>query len=178
MADYAGGAFVPGATYTAAQTTASGASFTNANITGATISGTVTIAAGSTLTAPAIAGAATMASGAILTTPTIKFTAQDVIATGATGGAGAALSAIYPVIVTCNATGVSGAGVDLPTGAAVAGAWYQIINQMTGVLKIYAVGGTINGTTGTTAFSLTATGNKMATAICTVAGAWSIAGNT
>jgi hypothetical protein len=114
----------------------------------------------------------------VLTTPTIVQTAQDVIATGATGTTAAALSAVTPCLVNANSTGVSGAGVALPTGAALPGAQYTIMNSMTGVLKIYAVGGTINGTTGTTAFSLSSTGNLLAVAICTVAGAWQVKGNT
>jgi hypothetical protein len=49
---------------------------------------------------------------------------------------------------------------------------------MTGDLKIYAVGGTINGTTGTTAVTLTITGNKMGVLSCIEAGAWRFYGNT
>lgn len=172
-------------TQTLSSKTLTSPTMTSPSITGATITGTVTVATGASLVNPSITGATltgaftgahTVASGASITTPTILFTSANVTATGSTGSDAAGLSAITPVIVT--ATGVSGAGVNLPTGAAVVGACYIIHNKMTGVLKIYSTGATINGTTGTTAFSLTATGNLQATAICTVAGAWSIAGNT
>lgn len=129
-----------------------------------------------TLTAPVISGAATIATGAVITTPTILFATANPTATGATGGSGAALSAITPQNVV--ATGTSGAGLDLVTGAAVPGAFYTVMNATTGVLNIYAVGGTINGTTGTTAFAITATGNRTAMAVCVTAGAWTIRGNT
>lgn len=152
-------------------TTTSTQTLTNKTLTSPTISAP-------TVTAPVISGAATVASGAILTTPTVLLTAQNLIATGVTGSDSAAVSAITPALVYCNSTGVSGAGIGLPTGAAVAGALYTIINAQTGVLKVYAVGGTINGTTGTTAYSITATGNLTATAMCVVAGQWRIAGNT
>ncbi len=111
-----------------------------------------------------------------LTTPTVLFTAATVTATGATGSAAAALSAVTPALYTV--TGASGAGVALPTGAAVAGAYYVLVNKMTGAFNVYAVGGTINGVTGTTAFPVTATGNLTANVLCVSAGAWSITGNT
>lgn len=114
--------------------------------------------------------------GQVLTTPSIAFTVANPTATGATGGAGAPLSAVTPQLVT--ATGASGAGLDLVTGAAVAGAFYVIMNGMTGAVNLYAVGGTINGTTGTTAYAITATGNRTALAQCVAAGAWTIRGNT
>lgn len=100
----------------------------------------------------------------------------DVTATGSTGSTAAALPATTPCVVT--ATGTSGAGVGIPKEAAMPGARYDIKNCTTGVLKVYAVGGTINGTTGTTAISITATGNLGASFICTEAGAWQSFGNT
>src|SRR5262245_48167322 len=102
--------------------------------------------------------------------PTFRQTALDVTATGATGSTATDLGLAFPAYVT--ATGASGAGVNLNTGAAVPGAVFWIKNMMTGVLKIYSVGATMNGTTGTTAISLTATGNLTVQAFCTVAGAW------
>lgn len=100
----------------------------------------------------------------------------DITATGATGTTSAAL----PFVTPCNvvATGVSGAGIGIPTGAALPGARYLVNNQMTGALNVYAVGSTINGTTGTTAFAITATGNKMAHIVCVEAGVWIAFGNT
>lgn len=104
------------------------------------------------------------------------LSSQDVTATGATGSTATFLTSVVPALVTV--TGASGAGVQLPTGAAVPGAAYLVKNCMTGALKVYAVGGSINGTTGTTAFTLTATGNLFCAAMCTIAGAWQISGNT
>lgn len=90
---------------------------------------------------------------------------------------GAPLTAVTPQLVI--ATGASGAGLDLPGGATgVVGSYYVVMNQMTGVLNLYAVGGTINGTTGTTAYAITATGNRTAHVTCPAAGAWVIRGNT
>lgn len=102
----------------------------------------------------------------------ITWTAQVLTATGATGTTATEMSANVPVM--CTVTGVSGAGIALPTGAAVPGALYLFKNMTTGVLKIYAVGGTINGTTGTTAVSVTATGNLGGFIMCCAAGAWQI----
>lgn len=166
---------ITGATLTGS--TLSGATITGGTLSGATITGGSITSTGAVLTAPVISGAATLASGATLTTPTIKLTSQNLTATGATGGAGAAISAIYPAFVI--STGADGAGVDLATGAAVPGAYYTIVNlSTTGALNIYAVGGTINGTTGTTPFVLTATGNRTAFVMCATAGAWQAYGNT
>ena len=134
-------------------------------------------AAGSTFTAPVISGAATVASGAVITTPTIYVTTSTGTITGATGGAGLALTAVTPQYVA--ATGTSGAGIDLPGGATGAvGALYHIVNMTTGVMNIYAVGGTINGTTGTTAFAVTATGNRTVDVFSVAAGVWIARGNT
>lgn len=141
---------------------------TGESITGGTFSG-------ATLTAPTISGAATMASGATLTTPTLLMTAASVTATGATGSTAAALSAVTPAWYAV--TGASASGVGLPTGPA--GSVYAFKNMTTGDVLIYCVGGTINGTTGTTAYTLTTTGNDMCFAFCTSAtGAWIVGGNT
>src|SRR5262249_32985998 len=102
--------------------------------------------------------------------------AIDITATGATGSTAALLPATTPCIVV--ATGASGAGVNIPTGAAMPGARYLIKNAMTGALSIYAVGSTIDGTTGTTAKSLTATGNLAINVVCVEAGIWQTMGNT
>lgn len=122
-----------------------------------------------TITSPTITGG-TFSGG------TMPFTGLDVTATGATGSAAASLGSAYPALATC--TGASGAGVNLPTGACVPGAFYVLKNMMTGALNVYSVGATINGTTGTTAYAITTTGNKTAIAYCTVAGAWQVGLNT
>lgn len=101
---------------------------------------------------------------------------QDAVASGATGSTATALSSVTPAVVAI--TGAASSGVGIPTGAAIPGAAYIFYNGTTGAVSIYAVGGTINGTTGTTAFSLTATGNKMAIVACVEAGKWLAFGNT
>lgn len=106
--------------------------------------------------------------------PRITFNVQEATATGATGSTAAAVTVPLPAYVNC--TGASGAGINLPVP--VAGDQAMLRNAMTGVLKIYCVGGTINGTTGTTAVSVTATGNLTAWANCATAGAWYVLGNT
>lgn len=99
----------------------------------------------------------------------------SITATGATGSAAADSGILVPAIL--NVTGTSGAGINLNTGC-VAGTELTIHNAMTGALNIYSVGGTINGTTGTTAVSLTATGNKTINIYNTAAGTWVAYGNT
>lgn len=139
-----------------------------------TVSSTSTLT-NKTLTAPVISGAATLASGAVLTTPTVIVTTAGVTATGATGGSGAVVPTVTPAALTI--TGATGSGVDLPTGPA--GAMYLLNNVSAAGIRFYCVGGTINGTTGTTAFVITPTGNKTAWAYNTTAtGAWFICGNT
>jgi hypothetical protein len=181
--------------------TLSGPTISSPTITGATISGTVatgsTIAApvlsgtvtgtytlagtvtgtAMTLTAPVISGAATVASGATITTPTLLVTAQNVTSTGTGAADATVLSSITPAFVT-HTTGATGSGIALPAAAAVPGAMYWISNQVAVSLRIYSSGATINGTTGTTAFVLTNTGNKLVTVGCTIAGAWIASGNT
>lgn len=105
------------------------------------------------------------------TTPISRMNAQEVTATGATGTDAAAIIASPPAFL--NATGVSGTGFNLPIPAV--GDFYSFRNNGTGVIKIYCVGGTINGTTGTTAVSVTATGDLGGIAQCATAGAWYIA---
>jgi hypothetical protein len=99
------------------------------------------------------------------------FIPYDVTATGATGSTA---TNIGPGPGLIAATGVSGTGINLLATAAVPGTFYTFKNMGTGVLKIYSVGATINGTTGTTAVSITATGNLGANIMCARAGAWVI----
>lgn len=106
---------------------------------------------------------------------TVPAIVGSVTATGATGSTATALGSVTPAYHAV--TGASGAGVGLPTGPA--GAVHVFRNNMTGAMNIYCVGGTINGATGTTAYPVTATGNKMAFAFCLNAtGAWQVGGNT
>ncbi len=167
---------ITGAVVTGTVTIATGCSIINPHITGAVITGTVTIATGCTITNPAITGAAvtgvvTVASGATLTTPTVLFTATKLTGTGTDATGAAAASAVVPAII--HITGASGAGINLPTGACVPGAMYFVQNiNATGVQKVYSVGATINGTTGTTAFSMDSTGTAKTWFSCTTAGAW------
>ncbi len=163
-------------TITGTTTIATGATITNPAIVGAAITGTVTIATGATITNPAIVGAVvtgvvTVASGATLTTPTVLFTAQKLTGAGTDATGATAASAVVPAII--HITGASGAGINLPTGACVPGAMYFVQNiNGTGVQKVYSIGTTINGTTGTTAFSMDTTGTDKTWFTCTTAGAW------
>ena len=193
MANYqSGGAFLPegdmnlkGTVNLGGIVTTSGATsiaISGATITGGTISGATTSSTGATLTtptitAPAISGAATVASGSTITTPTLAITSQNFTSTGTGATDATVLSGVYPVFAT-HTTGATGSGVALPAAAAVPGALYWISNQVAVSLRIYSSGATINGTTGTTAFVLTSTGNKLVTIGCSVAGAWIASGNT
>lgn len=116
----------------------------------------------------------TTAVAAQLPQPVLNITSQEVTGTGATGSTAATVTGSQMGFL--NVTGASGVGVNLPVPTA--GMSFQIANKGTGAINIYSVGATINGTTGTTAFALTATGNKFAIANCATAGAWQIYGNT
>ncbi len=130
-------------------------------ITSPVISGTTTLATGTTITSPTIAGTAT----------TIAFQVQAVTSAGTTGSDAAAITIGAPGIVTV--TGASGAGIGLGTGTV--GQCFMIRNiNTTGVQQLYAVGATINGTTGTTAVALSPTGTDAAIVGCVVAGAWQV----
>lgn len=109
-----------------------------------------------------------------LTTPELIQNSQDVTATGATGTDAARITIAPLGVIT--ATGASGAGIHL--NYPIPGDHYTIKNMMTGALKIYSVGATINGIAGATGATVTATGNLTCWAFCTVAGAWQIVGNT
>lgn len=103
--------------------------------------------------------------------PLLRTNAQEVTATGATGTDAAVLTAPPPAFL--NITGVSGTGLNLPVPAV--GDFYTFRNSGTGVIKLYSIGATINGTTGTTAVSITATGDLGGILQCATAGAWYIA---
>jgi hypothetical protein len=158
----------------------SGATIQGGTITGATISGGTQASTGSTFTTPTIVGATisgtvTIATGATITNPTMLITTASVTATGTGSADAAALTAVTPQYV--GITGATGSGVALPTGPA--GLCYALGNLAAATMRVYCSGGTINGTTGTTAFTITNTGNKLAWAFNTSAtGAWQIQGNT
>ncbi len=100
----------------------------------------------------------------------ITINAQEITITGSTGTDAAAVTADSTAFL--NATGTSGAGLNLPVPTI--GMWYWVKNNTTGVCKVYSVGATINGTTGTTAISISATGTLAAGFLCATAGAWQV----
>ena len=100
--------------------------------------------------------------------PVTITNAQEVTLTGTTGTDAAVVTAPWPAILNCS--GASGAGVNLPVPSV--GAQYVVKNTSSGTLKVYCVGGSINGTTGTTAVSLTTTGTLGDIFWCATSGAW------
>ncbi len=100
---------------------------------------------------------------------TILFNAVEITATGVTGTDAAVVTAQPFAII--NSTGATDAGVNL---------WVPTVGQAvvvhndssTGAVKVYSVGATIDGTTGTTAVSITITGSKGGMFACATAGAW------
>ena len=93
----------------------------------------------------------------------------EVTATGTTGTTAANLT-VGPMAII-NTTGATDAGVNL--WVPVPGDTIFVHNDSTtGAVKVYSVGATINGTTGTTAVSITVTGTKGAMFGCITAGAW------
>ncbi len=100
----------------------------------------------------------------------ITINAQEITITGATGTDAAAVT--IDSVGLLNATGTSGAGLNLPVPTV--GMQYWVKNNTTGVCKVYSVGSTINGVTGTTAISISATGTLAAGFMCATAGAWQV----
>ena len=98
-----------------------------------------------------------------------RLQTQEVTATGTTGSTAANVTA--GPLGMINSTGATDAGINLWVPAA-GDAIFVHNDSTTGAVKIYSIGATINGTTGTTALSITATGNKGAMFGCTTAGAW------
>ena len=83
------------------------------------------------------------------------------------------LTTITPAsIAFLNCTGVTGTGINLPIPRV--GDFYMVRNNGTGALLVYSVGASINGTTGTTAITITATGTLTAGFACSTAGAWRV----
>lgn len=101
----------------------------------------------------------------------VPVNTQEITATGATGTTAAVVTVPFPAYL--NATGTSGAGINLPVPTV--GMEYWVKNLTTGALKVYSVGATINGTTGTTAVTISATGNLAEAFWCSTAGAWQVA---
>lgn len=103
--------------------------------------------------------------------PVTITNAQEVTLTGTTGTDAAVVTAPWPAFLNCS--GASGAGINLPVPAV--GAEYVLKNTSSGVLNVFCVGGSINGTTGTTAVTLTATGALGDIFWCATSGAWQTA---
>jgi len=103
-----------------------------------------------------------------LVAPVLITNAQEVTLTGTTGTDAAVVTVPSPAILNCS--GASGAGVNLPVP--IVGQSYVVKNSSSGTMKIYCVGGSINGTTGTTAVSMTTTGTLGDQFFCATAGAW------
>lgn len=100
--------------------------------------------------------------------PVTITNAQEVTITGTTGTDAAVVTAPWPAVL--NLSGASGAGVNLPVPSV--GAQYVVKNSGSGTSKVYCVGGSINGTTGTTAVSITTTGTAGDIFWCATSGAW------
>lgn len=100
--------------------------------------------------------------------PVTLTNAQEVTITGTTGTTAAVVTVPSPAILNCS--GASGAGINLPVPTV--GMQYTVKNSSSGTMKVYCVGGSINGTTGTTAVSLTTTGTVGDIFWCSTAGAW------
>ncbi len=100
--------------------------------------------------------------------PVTITNAQTITITGTTGTEAAVVTAPWPAIL--DTSGASGAGLNLPVPAV--GAQYVVRNSASGTTKVYCVGGQLNGTTGTTAVSITTTGTAGDIFWCAVAGSW------
>jgi hypothetical protein len=100
--------------------------------------------------------------------PVTITNAQEVTITGSTGTDAAIVTVPSPAILNCS--GASGAGINLPVPTV--GMSYVIKNSSSGTMKIYCVGGSLNGTTGTTAVTMTTTGTLGDQWFCATAGAW------
>lgn len=111
------------------------------------------------------AGAANVQAGVA---PVTLTNAQEVTITGTTGTEAAVVTAPWPAVLNCS--GASGAGLNLPVPKV--GAQYVVKNSGSGTTKVYCVGGSFNGTTGTTSVDITTTGTKGDIFWCATDGAW------
>ncbi len=121
----------------------------------------------------ALAGDTAWENAAPIIVPTsslVNMNAQEVTQTGATGSTAAIITA--PPGAFLSLTGTSGAGINLPVPRV--GDFYAVRNGTTGTALVYSVGATINGTTGTTAITISATGTLTAGFMCSTAGAWRV----
>ena len=129
------------------------------------VNGALTVDGGLTVT-----GTTTIPSGATITQPRIVFAVQAITVTGATGSTAAAVTITPPGLITLSGgTGASGVNLAVPA----AGDLYLIKSIGSGA-QVYCVGGTINATTGTTAYPMTATGSRGAAFMCVTAGVWQV----
>lgn len=124
---------------------------------------------GQQLTAPVITGAMTVTGGAA----SFYWQTAALTATGTTGSNAANVTIGPPGLITV--TGAASSGINLPVP--LGGEFYMIKNLAAATINIYCVGGTINGTTGTTAATLTNTGTKGEGFMSVVAGQWQTAPN-
>jgi hypothetical protein len=106
--------------------------------------------------------------------PVTITNAQEVTITGSTGTDAAVVTVPWPGFLNCS--GASGAGLNLPVP--VVGAQYVVHNAASGAVNVYCVGGSINGTTGTTAVTITTTGTDGDIFWCATAGAWQTVPNS
>ncbi len=99
-----------------------------------------------------------------------RTSAQEITVTGATGSTATPVTAAAMAFL--NTTGTGGGGINLPVPNV--GDFYMVRNGTTGSTLVYSVGATINGTTGTTAITITVTGTLTAGFACATAGAWRV----
>ena len=101
-----------------------------------------------------------------------RMQTQEITATGTTGSTAATL--VGGPMLFVNSTGATDAGINLwvPT---VGDSVIIHNDSTTGAVKVYSLGSTINGASGATGVSITATGTKGAMFICSTAAAWRIA---
>jgi hypothetical protein len=95
--------------------------------------------------------------------------AAEMTMTGTTGSNAAPVTVPAPAFL--DVTGTTG-GINLPVPTV--GMRYWVKNAAAAALNVYCVGGSINGTTGTTAVSISNTGNKGESFRCATAGAWQV----
>jgi hypothetical protein len=106
-----------------------------------------------------------------MSNPYILYNAAEITLTGTTGSTAANVSVPSPAFL--NLTGATGAGINF--GVPSVGESYTLNNKTTGTVKLYCLGGSINGVTGATATDFTITGNKGGVLFCSTAAAWQLA---
>ncbi len=116
----------------------------------------------------------TAAATVVQIAPVTITNAQEITTTGTTGAEAAVVTVPWPGFLNCS--GASGTGINLPVPAV--GAQYVVHNATSGTMKVWCVGGSINGTTGTTAVDITTTGTDGDIFWCATAGAWQTVPNS